>query len=103
LLHTGLCPGFARNAVQMLRDQGIKAGLIRPISLWPFPTEIISKRAESVKTMITCELSLGQMHEDVRLAVNGKCPTDLVFRVGGIVPSPQEVVDEVIAKYKALD
>jgi 2-oxoglutarate ferredoxin oxidoreductase subunit alpha len=66
--------------------------LLRPITLFPFPTNEISRYAEKVKGMITIEMSAGQMVDDVRLAVNGRVPVEFYGRMGGIVPSPDEVL-----------
>jgi 2-oxoglutarate ferredoxin oxidoreductase subunit alpha len=82
----------------MARENGIKAGLLRPITLYPFPKEIISQLASSVKGMISIEMNAGQMVEDVRLAVNGKVPVEFFGRLGGIVPSPDEVYDALVSK-----
>jgi 2-oxoglutarate/2-oxoacid ferredoxin oxidoreductase subunit alpha len=84
--------------VEMLRSEGIKVGLLRPITLWPFPTKVIAKYAEKVKCMLTVELNAGQMVEDVRLAVNGKVPVYHYGRMGGVVPTPEEVA-EVLKKH----
>ena len=78
--------------VDMAREEGIKVGLIRPITLWPYPSKIINKYADKVKGMLTVELNAGQMVEDVRLAVNGKVPVEHYGRLGGIVPTPDEVL-----------
>ena len=78
--------------VDLARQEGIKVGLIRPITLWPYPSKIINEYANSVKGMLTVELNAGQMVEDVRLAVNGKVPVEHYGRLGGIVPTPDEVL-----------
>jgi len=70
-------------------------GLIRPITLYPFPSEIINKTADKVKRMLVSEMSLGQMIEDVRLAVNGKAEVSFYGRTGGVVISPAEILEEV--------
>jgi 2-oxoglutarate ferredoxin oxidoreductase subunit alpha len=95
LVAYGIVSRVTRNAINILREEGIKAGMVRPITLWPFPTEIIRKRCETAKRFISVELSRGQMIEDVRLAVEGRRPVGLVNRVGGIVPSPEEVAEKV--------
>ena len=76
----------------MARAEGIKAGLLRPITLFPFPTTAISNYADKIKAMLTVEMSAGQMVDDVRLAVNGRIPVEFYGRLGGIVPSPDEVL-----------
>ena len=73
--------------------EGIKLGLLRPITLWPFPTKAIAAYAEKVKGMLSVELNAGQMVEDVRLAVNGKVKVEHFGRLGGIVFTPDEVLN----------
>jgi 2-oxoglutarate ferredoxin oxidoreductase subunit alpha len=80
-------------AVELLRAEGIKVGLLRPITLWPFPSKVLAKYAEKVKSMLTVEMNAGQMIEDVRLAVNGKVPVHHYGRLGGVVPAPEEIFD----------
>jgi 2-oxoglutarate ferredoxin oxidoreductase subunit alpha len=91
----GTSARVCQKAVEMARAQGIKAGLLRPITLYPFPTNAISKYADQVKGMITVEMSAGQMVDDVRLAVNGRVPVEFYGRMGGIVPSPDEVLKAI--------
>lgn len=93
LVAFGITARICQKTVELARHKGIKAGLIRPITLYPFPTEQIKKYALKVKGMISVELSAGQMVEDVRLAVNGKVPVEFYGRMGGIVPSPEEVLE----------
>lgn len=83
---------ISQKALETAREEGIKVGLLRPITLWPFPTKEIAAYAEKVKGILTVELNAGQMVEDVRLAVNGKVPVEYFGRLGGIVPDPDEVV-----------
>lgn len=80
-------------AIEDARKQGIKIGLVRPITLWPFPYEIMRTMSEKVKGMLVVEINAGQMIEDVRLAVEGRVPVCHFGRMGGIVPNPQEVID----------
>ncbi len=80
-------------ARELAAEQGIKAGIIRPITLWPFPTEAIRKAAQGKKGILVVELNAGQMIEDVRLAVHDALPVEHFGRLGGIIPSPQEVVN----------
>lgn len=89
----GACARIARSAVKMAREQGIKAGLIRPITLWPYPEQAI--RDCNARVFLSVEMSMGQMVEDVRLAVNGKAPVEFFGRTGGVIPSPEEVFDKV--------
>jgi 2-oxoglutarate ferredoxin oxidoreductase subunit alpha len=91
----GIVSRVSRIVVEMLREQGIKAGLVRPITLWPFPKEVIRGHAAHAKFFVTCEMSMGQMVEDVMLSVNGHCPVHFYGRSGGNVPSPVEIIAEV--------
>lgn len=91
----GSAARISLKAIELARADGIKVGLIRPITLWPFPEKQLNLLADQVKAILTVELNAGQMVEDVRLAVNGKVPVEHYGRLGGIVPAPDEV-------YKAL-
>lgn len=86
---------ICKNAVDALREAGIKAGLIRPITLWPFPSEAYIEHTKNAKAILTVEMSMGQMVEDVKLAVNGKIPVHFFGRTGGNIPYPNEVIDAV--------
>ena len=92
----GIAARVSRNAVNAARKEGIKAGLIRPITVWPFPKAPIAAAADRVKAFISVELSMGQMIDDVRLASSCKKPVSLVSRCGGIIPSPDQVLDAII-------
>ena len=87
----GIAARISKNAVTSARKKGIKVGLIRPITLWPFPTKVLKETAEKVKGFISVELSMGQMIEDVKLATECKRPVWLCNRSGGMIPSPEEV------------
>ena len=91
----GTTARIARSAMRKLRDEGIKAGLIRPITLWPFPAAPIAKAAEHAKAFLTVEMSMGQMVDDVKLAVDGKKPVHFFGRTGGIVPTVREIITQV--------
>ncbi len=93
----GASSRVSRSAVDMARKQGIKAGLIRPITLWPYPVDAIKKAAKTAKQFLSVEMSMGQMVDDVRLAVEGKVPVDFYGRTGGIIPTPKEVFDKIVA------
>lgn len=80
-------------AIEDARAEGIKVGLLRPITLWPFPTKEVARLAEKVKAILTVELNAGQMIEDVRLATEGRVPVSHYGRMGGIVPNPGEILD----------
>jgi len=82
-----------KTVVKMARDEGIKLGLVRPITVWPFPYDAISRAADKSKFVMSVEMSVGQMWEDVRLGVNGKVPTPFYGRTGGVVPTPVEVYE----------
>ena len=84
---------ITRAAIKMLEKEGIKAGLIRPITLWPFPTKALKAAAmqDSVKAVVDFELSMGQMIDDVKIALEGCRPVTFVGKAGGVVPTPAEV------------
>ena len=90
----GIAARVAKNAVVAARNEGIKVGLIRPITLWPFPNAAFEK-AEKVKAFVSVELSMGQMIEDVRLATKCQKPVSLCNRCGGMIPSPDEVLEAI--------
>ncbi len=96
----GIASRVAKNAVAEARRQGIKVGLIRPITLWPFPTAALRAAADKVKSFISVELSMGQMIEDVRLATECKKPISLCNRVGGMIPTPEEVLSAIFKAEK---
>ena len=96
----GIAARVSKNAINEARAKGIKVGMIRPITLWPFPKKQFAAAAEKVKAFVSVELSMGQMIEDVRLAVNGKAPVTLCNRAGGMIPSPEEVLAAIEAANK---
>ena len=89
----GTCARIAKGVVQRARAKGVRAGLLRPISLWPFPTRAIRALAARVRGILVVEMSSGQMLEDVRLAVEGRAPVGFEGRMGGGVPTESEVLD----------
>ncbi len=91
----GTTARIALTAVRKAREKGIKAGLIRPVTVWPFPTAAVAKAAEHCKAFLTVEMSLGQMVDDVRLAVNGKRPVSFFGRTGGMIPGVGEILGEI--------
>ena len=95
LVAYGSSARICQKSVQLLRAKGIKAGLLRPITLFPFPTKEINALADRVKGILSVEMSAGQMVEDVRLAVNGKRKVEHYGRFGGMIHSPEEVVEAV--------
>jgi 2-oxoglutarate ferredoxin oxidoreductase subunit alpha len=88
----GLVARIAHRAVEMAREAGIRAGLLRPKTLYPFPYKQVRELAERVHGVLTVEMNSGQMVEDVRLGVEGRCPVNFYGRMGGIIPSPEEIV-----------
>ncbi|HIY84807.1 MAG TPA: 3-methyl-2-oxobutanoate dehydrogenase subunit VorB [Candidatus Rubneribacter avistercoris] len=91
----GASARVARSAVVAAREQGIKAGLVRPITLWPFPVDAIEATVPSAKAYLSVEMSMGQMVDDVRLAVAGRRPVDFYGRTGGVIPTPAEVLGKL--------
>ena len=99
----GIAARIVRGSVSRAREEGIRAGWIRPITLWPFPTEQISRAAEKFRIFLVVEMSNGQMVEDVRLAVNGKSPVLFYGRPGGGVPNVDEILElirQLILRHK---
>lgn len=92
----GCMSRIGETAVDLAREQGIKVGLLRPITLYPYPTAEIDRLVPQMKSMMSIELSSGQMVEDVRLAVNGRIPVGFYGRMGGSVPSPEEILDAFV-------
>ncbi len=88
----GICARIAKNAIDEARKKGIKAGLIRPVTLWPFPKLQLKAAAAKAKAFIVVEMSMGQMIEDVELSIRCSRPVDLCNRTGGMVPTPDEVL-----------
>jgi len=91
----GIAARIVRSAVDRARKKGIRAGWLRPITLWPFPSEQLSRAADNWPIFLTVEMSLGQMVEDVRLAVAGKAPVMFYGRPGGGVPTVEQVLDKI--------
>lgn len=91
----GIAARVSKNAIAEARKNGIKAGLIRPITLWPFPKKILNAAADRVKAFISVELSMGQMIEDVELATCCKRPVVLCNRVGGMIPEPEQILETI--------
>ncbi len=94
----GVSARISQKAVDLLRKEGHKVGLLRPITLYPFPTKIINQMADKTKGFLSVEMNAGQMVEDIRLAVNGKTKVDHFGRMGGVIATPGEVVDAMITK-----
>lgn len=101
LVAFGSAARICLKTIEMAREEGIKVGLLRPITLWPFPERVLHAYADKVKGMLVVELNAGQMVEDVRLAVNGKVSVEHYGRLGGIVPTPDGVLEAL--KEKVID
>ncbi|MDK1031894.1 MAG: 3-methyl-2-oxobutanoate dehydrogenase subunit VorB [Planctomycetia bacterium] len=95
LVAYGTSARICREAIRLARGEGIRAGFLRLVTLWPFPTSAIRQFSERVKAIMAVEMSLGQMVEDVRLAVEGRCPVELDWRSGGGVPTPKELLKHI--------
>ncbi len=91
----GIAARVSKNAINEARKAGIKVGLVRPITLWPFPKAAFAKAAKTAKRFISVELSMGQMIEDVILSTGGQIPVTLCNRAGGMIPSPQQVLSAI--------
>ena len=91
----GIAARVSRNAIDAAREMGIKVGMIRPITLWPFPKKAFKESLKTVKSYISVELSMGQMIEDVMLATEGRAPVTLCNRAGGMIPSPEQVLESI--------
>jgi pyruvate/2-oxoacid:ferredoxin oxidoreductase alpha subunit len=98
LVGYGIVSRVLLSTVEALRKQGIKAGLLRPITLWPYPKKALLEAASRVEKVLVVELSNGQMVEDVRLTLNGKVPVEFYGRVGGNVPSVRELQQQVLSR-----
>lgn len=102
----GLVARIAHRAVEIAREQGTKVGLLRPKTLFPFPTLKIAELSKQVEGMLTVEMNAGQMVEDVRLAVEGRVPVEFYGRMGGIIPSPEEIVkalEKLVKKHELTE
>ena len=91
----GVAARVSQNAIDAARAKGIKVGMIRPITLWPFPKKVLNAAADKVKAFISVELSMGQLIEDIELATRCKKPVLLCNRVGGMIPTTQNVLDKI--------
>jgi 2-oxoglutarate ferredoxin oxidoreductase subunit alpha len=92
----GAAARVAASAVQAARAEGVKAGLLRPVTLWPFPKKPLAELARHVKSFVCAEMSMGQMIEDVELSIRCARPVHLCTRTGGMVPTPEEVLAKII-------
>ena len=94
----GSAARISEKAIELAREEGLKVGLFRPITLWPFPSKQIAEMACGKKGILVAEINAGQMVEDVRLAINGALPVEYFGRLGGIVPEPEEIVNALKEK-----
>jgi 2-oxoglutarate ferredoxin oxidoreductase subunit alpha len=95
LVAFGTVGRICQTVVREARAQGIRVGLLRPVTLWPFPAERIAELAEQARGILVVEMNAGQMVEDVRLAVEGRRPVRFFGRMGGVVPFPDEILSEL--------
>ena len=95
LVAFGLVARICKKAADLAREKGIKVGVFRPITLFPYPYEELNKIAGKVKMFLTVEMNAGQMLEDVKLAVSGKAPVEFTGRMGGIIPTPEEILEKL--------
>ncbi|HZU42059.1 MAG TPA: 3-methyl-2-oxobutanoate dehydrogenase subunit VorB [Terriglobales bacterium] len=102
LVGYGIVSRVLRSAVELARSEGLHVGLFRPITLWPFPSQALAHAAAHCGKVMVVELSNGQMVEDVRLSLNGRVPVDFYSRVGGNVPSVEEVHGELLSRMTAM-
>lgn len=102
VLGFGTAGRIALSAVQTAREQGLKVGLLRPQTLYPFPDDRIAELAERVQACLVVEMNAGQMLDDVRLAVNGRVPVKFYGRIGGVIPMPEEILNVITTEIDAL-
>lgn len=98
----GTMARICRSAIEVLKEQGVKVGLLRPISIWPYPEIAFDELSSTVKGLLTCELSTGQMIDDVKIANRGRLPIGFFGRTGGMLPETEEIVDAVLEMLKEL-
>ncbi len=99
----GMAGRIAETAVKHARRDGMKVGLFRPVSLWPFPEMRLSALADQIDAFLVVEMNAGQMLDDVRLAAGGQVPVSFYGRTGGVVPVPEEIYDEIAALYEKIN
>jgi len=95
LVAFGTVGRVCQSVVREAREKGIKVGLLRPVTLWPYPSVPLTRLAQQVRGMLVVEMNAGQMLEDVRLAVEGRCPVEFYGRMGGPIPLPDEILAEL--------
>jgi pyruvate/2-oxoacid:ferredoxin oxidoreductase alpha subunit len=102
LVGYGIVSRVLRSAVEMARKQGLRAGLFRPVTLWPFPSRALAKAARRARMVMVVELSTGQMVEDVRLALEGRVPVEFYSRTGGNVPLAEEILHHLVSPWETV-
>jgi 2-oxoglutarate ferredoxin oxidoreductase subunit alpha len=98
----GTAGRIAQTAVKQARGEGLKVGLFRPITLWPFPEERLSALADQIDAFLVVEMNAGQMVDDVRLSAGGQVPVRFYGRTGGMVPVPEEIYRQIVALYQKI-
>jgi 2-oxoglutarate/2-oxoacid ferredoxin oxidoreductase subunit alpha len=98
----GTAGRIAYTAVEMAREKGMKVGLFRPQTIWPFPEDRLSELADEVRSCLVVEMNAGQMVEDVRLAINGRIPVEFYGRMGGVLPVPEEILEVIEKQYEQI-
>ena len=99
----GTMARICRSAIEGLREEGIKVGMIRPITIWPFPVDAFKNLPDSLKEILVCELSLGQMIDDVKIAVEGRYPISFFGRTGGMIPEPEDIMRAIKNMIKEVE
>lgn len=95
LVAFGLVARICKKAADLAKEKGIKVGVFRPITVFPYPYDALNQIADSTKLFLTVEMNAGQMLEDVKLAINGKAPVEFIGRMGGIIPTPEEILHKI--------
>lgn len=91
----GTTSRIVKNAIMALKEEGIEVGMIRPITLWPFPEKAFQELPASVEALLSVEMSMGQMIDDIKIAVEGRLPVEFYGRSGGMIPTPEAIVDKI--------
>lgn len=99
----GSAARISTKAIELCRQQGVRVGLLRPITLWPYPTKAVRELSRHVREIFCVEINAGQMIQDVRLAVEGQCPVSHYGRMGGMVPTPEEIAEMILQKVNKKD
>ena len=102
LVAFGLVARICRKAAELARDKGINVGVFRPITVFPYPYEALNKLTNKTKMFLTVEMNAGQMLEDVKLAINGKAQVEFIGRMGGIIPTPEEILNKIEEIYAGV-